>query len=556
MPNQENQGMMQQKAQPQQIQMQQQEQENVFQNSWKEIQEHNIDLQESRKRSVFGIARQDSAEMTKVKHYQKVITNMMQAPLSQDEAQFELQIQEMEDIYAKLVDAAQKYMATHKKPRSDEGKARLRLVQNSMFLATKEMSNLRMKGEQMRQKVHQEGEQLSWGNVTSGIRGAEFNLNQYQHGQGGAGTSEVTIIELGQERVFYKEKERLCTPKAEFEKEMQSDMEEEDKLIYEKLYRILKNSRMEDAFFKSTILVETIKTAETEKQWTEVLKILRNNEIYLKDLEGLNLNDVRTREVLKKMLPKVQKWMTRSDACIDAKIGDGENLSDRNILTSRTAALLKTSNVVANSNTATLHKDGQNTQMGIAMQQAKGKDYGELLEEAMDAGKQVVYTPEAMRQFSCLQLLDSICGQIDRHTSNIFVTSEEKNGQIVITGVQGIDNDMAFGELDFEKIKKMGCRNLPSLVDWNGKCTLPAIDKNMFLAMQTMTRESLSFFFGDMLSGKYQDALWARWQGIIRLIKRNPNLLVEKWDENAATNVLEKSGYIPQAARTGIVSAF
>ncbi len=50
--------------------------------------------------------------------------------------------------------------------------------------------------------------------------------------------------------------------------------------------------------------------------------------------------------------------------------------------------------------------------------------------------------PVLQRSLNRLQLLDALCGQVDRHMGNLFV-SQDITGQV--TGVQGIDNDMAFG---------------------------------------------------------------------------------------------------------------
>jgi len=50
--------------------------------------------------------------------------------------------------------------------------------------------------------------------------------------------------------------------------------------------------------------------------------------------------------------------------------------------------------------------------------------------------------PVLQRSLNRLQLLDAICGQVDRHMGNLFI---DKDPTGKVTGVQGIDNDMAFG---------------------------------------------------------------------------------------------------------------
>lgn len=51
--------------------------------------------------------------------------------------------------------------------------------------------------------------------------------------------------------------------------------------------------------------------------------------------------------------------------------------------------------------------------------------------------------PVLQRALNKLQILDAICGQLDRHQGNWYVQQDRKTGQV--TGVTGIDLDMAFG---------------------------------------------------------------------------------------------------------------
>ncbi len=76
--------------------------------------------------------------------------------------------------------------------------------------------------------------------------------------------------------------------------------------------------------------------------------------------------------------------------------------------------------------------------------------------------------PVLQRALNKLQILDAICGQLDRHTGNWFVDTDEKTGQV--RGVTGIDLDMAFGS-KLEGINKSDAsgspffRGMPSIVD-------------------------------------------------------------------------------------------
>lgn len=70
-----------------------------------------------------------------------------------------------------------------------------------------------------------------------------------------------------------------------------------------------------------------------------------------------------------------------------------------------------------------------------AIRQEADRNPGNTNQIAMD-------DPVLQRSLNRLQLLDAICGQVDRHMGNLFI---DKDPTGKVTGVQGIDNDMAFG---------------------------------------------------------------------------------------------------------------
>ena len=91
---------------------------------------------------------------------------------------------------------------------------------------------------------------------------------------------------------------------------------------------------------------------------------------------------------------------------------------------------------------------------GVYLEKAKGEELrGEYLDDAANkvtateagranAGQLALDDPVLQRAMNKLQLLDALCGQVDRHGGNMYV---KLDAQGKVTGVQGIDNDMAFG---------------------------------------------------------------------------------------------------------------
>ena len=59
------------------------------------------------------------------------------------------------------------------------------------------------------------------------------------------------------------------------------------------------------------------------------------------------------------------------------------------------------------------------------------------------------YDKRLYRDLADLQVLDYICGNIDRHKGNMFYKTETTKNGVKITGLVGIDNDGSFPEKDF-----------------------------------------------------------------------------------------------------------
>ena len=361
----------------------------------------------------------------------------------------------------------------------------------------------------------------------------------------------------------------------------ENDLNENDKkdhVIYQRLEGILNNQEAWDSLCNFAF-PSSLKRAETQEELNErFLEMQGVLQGVLKKFPDLYLDfkDERVLKIVKEVLPKFEMWQNRKIACEMAHIGNGESLSKRNVLTSRMAIIMDMSHLVAVSNTATLHHGGLQKREGIVMEQAKGKPHAEVINRAKSEEKEIVYTPEAVRQFSCLQLFDTICGQIDRHEANRFVSFEEQDNKIIITGVQGIDHDLSFGNLKYVDLLKMQSK-LPPFIEVEmdetemvaatmqtfgqkqndpaaalaelerqkelakeAKCVLPALDKDMVAFLQNLTKQDLRYYLGDLLKGEYMDALWDRLTGVVdainRTLKEKPDLLVDKndWNEEVA----------------------
>ena len=125
---------------------------------------------------------------------------------------------------------------------------------------------------------------------------------------------------------------------------------------------------------------------------------------------------------------------------LDLKYKGGKvNLTRRNVATSRMASLLELKDLIAESQTVDILDEATGkTIRGNLMNQAEGKEH----EEIENSLKERKITSTFLRDITNLQVLDYLCGQVDRHAGNMMY---KVDGDGNVTGVQGIDNDGAFG---------------------------------------------------------------------------------------------------------------
>ena len=270
-------------------------------------------------------------------------------------------------------------------------------------------------------------------------------------------------------------------------------------------------------------------------------------------------NSKHTREAmrfdleLKGARDQVQKAQTLFDTALN-EFNSGPPVSDigvtnRNVATSRLANALGIGDVVVQSELASLKDSSGESMSGILMQEAPGKSAQDALddiysEEALDTvdpanifgtiktkvrGTQRLFSPQFLHTLTNLQVLDSLIGQVDRHTGNYFV---ERTASGQFGAVHGIDNEMAFGLDTFAHVlysssepNRMGNFGF-NFFNSQGEIQLPYMDKQLADRIMALKREDLYLLLGDVLEEPYLDALWTRvWQaqeGIARDREEDP----------------------------------
>lgn len=161
------------------------------------------------------------------------------------------------------------------------------------------------------------------------------------------------------------------------------------------------------------------------------------------DLAGVT--DEQTRKVLYSGLQDMRKdvsvWINGNYLGLE----EGARLDNRNSAMSSVANLLGQPDLVANATSMKcIDEDGQEIE-GTFMNFAEGADLlgkgnEKLFSQVSD---EVPFDGKLNSQLADMQVLDYICGNVDRWGMNLTYKIDEKTG--AINGVQGIDNDSSFG---------------------------------------------------------------------------------------------------------------
>ena len=211
----------------------------------------------------------------------------------------------------------------------------------------------------------------------------------------------------------------------------------------------------------------------------ELLKkctVKRNNK---KKLENL---DVYT--VVRQFLPPEEAALLQPETCFpltdrlepirnpigmnfsEARIPEGSRLDTRNAAMSAVADLLGMPKVVARSRPVKIVGEDGSEVEGTFMELAKGLDIKNLSDAAahIDDRSLEGTTGFGFKDVANLQVLDYLCGNVDRHAANMAYRFDPNRR---FYGVQGFDNDCAFGTLVMKsgegKNRMVGVKNMRAI---------------------------------------------------------------------------------------------
>lgn len=229
---------------------------------------------------------------------------------------------------------------------------------------------------------------------------------------------------------------------------------------------------------------------------------------------GIN-NFIRDEKALRDCADTIRTLASADTASDLAAIKRGKEteLTDRNVATSRIAELLGVGTIVAHSEKMVV-KDGDKTREGCFMEFAEGTDFRSKNETTMRmVAEKVEFSrnPGFYKDQSTIEMLDFLCGQMDRNPGNMFYKLSEPgpDGKRNVVGIQGIDNDLAFGTVGVTMGEDGEIESLHEGY-MSGLETQHFIDRKMAQAIQGLDREKLEFALGDLLPSINIDAMWER----------------------------------------------
>jgi hypothetical protein len=220
------------------------------------------------------------------------------------------------------------------------------------------------------------------------------------------------------------------------------------------------------------------------------------------------------------------KLIAEGGAVVDVNL----RLANRDVATSRINDLLN-AGVIAHAELA-FRKRGKNLELGSLMAAAKGKQGSKATFAAQPGGKDVIgwNDPKLQQSLSRLQLMDALTGQVDRNMSNFFIQTDDAGN---VTGLTGIDNDMAFGKrrdnIDFQF-------NFPGISAF--------VDADLARSIIALKPQDLIWLLDDLLDADELAALVTRLkklQAFLTDLQNKKKLLKpDQWDAATAQGMLDE----------------
>ena len=450
----------------------------------------------------------------------KAVDDLLAKPLG------EATMDQVRNGFLKAILACENYL-DNRSPWSREGKARKQMVRD--FYAQLKQESLLMENKiaQMNESREKPGPEFTWLDVLKDVRSENYSDKDegVKISSSGGNTSDVLVLEKNGKKKFFKKKEQL--PSADF-----------TDLMDESLAKLGEMKNMTEQSKKRAKVLKKFKEA--------VASLFRyNNEAILSFLRDFNKGDgaldalrysntkyaddfirlledcdSEDMEYFSKEIEEVRRFLlTATIAKNSVKIDANDELTKRNVATSRLASILGLDKIVAKSEMANVTVNGKKM-TGILMEEAEGKTAYEQMEDNYKAHTKLKYSSKSFKDLMSIQVFDLLCGQTDRHVKNYMGEIKEKNGVKWFSGFKAIDNDMSFGTVSYNEIQNNGMHGWAGIknIEVGGQMILPFIDQELADNIMALEPSVIEFQMVDILSKKERKALTDRIIGVKKAI--------------------------------------
>ncbi len=365
----------------------------------------------------------------------------------------------------------------------------------------------------------------TWRDAWQYVRAVDYDLDDKNNGLEtkvtGAGASVITVItdtKKNQTVYFRKNEDAGGDDPQLFVKNFMDSIKEEIKCgenvegALKKMFdSFLKDNEMDNEAKADYLSMDLQLYRLNQPSIGAIYHFVEKSDRCTKEIKDI-FNDVQTTDETKLGMAKAihlfaRRFFQWDFSKFSAKIETNQSLTNRNVATSRLAAVLGISSMVSDSRTAVIQKDGKEI-MGNVMEDSRGEE----AKEAKLGKGEWSYSNKAVYQLFTLQVFDLLCGQIDRHMGNFHGRVKEKGGKKMVNSIKAIDNDMSFGLLNWDKIKT-GFNRMSTLTE----CHIRSMPINVINNILALEPDVLKQLLGDLLEREYIEAL----EGRLKSLKEN-----------------------------------
>lgn len=363
-------------------------------------------------------------------------------------------------------------------------------------------------------KVHSWQDALKYAHYTvfDSEKSDEYNLSH-----AGAASSDILVIQKkgSEDKYYFREDEKTEVEDNDLfvdhfiAKQKPALSPEKTQKLFEAL-RSLVNSNVDATKFRDFRATLKIIKEAAEDDMLEYATLFNKNEFSTPEYRELfaAANKQEKKEIgkaLSKLNNALFQRTMATKGSLGPRIGNEKSLSDRNVATSRLAEMLGVGDMICDSRLAAIKKDGK-TIVGNLMEDTKGQAIGDVEEDFPE----LTFSDKAIGQLFTLPIFDLLCGQVDRHYANFHVKYEPIiYGRAQITEIKGIDNDMAFGKLDYKMVSAGYNRIRPVTED-----SLRGMPIKFLNAIMALERPLLEQLLGDILDKEALDFMEDRLNGL------------------------------------------